>query len=107
MPRRPKSDNPLLPEATVKVRVEPYFSVRVVEDTRHWDHSTWLGRTAREALTRAKRDIVLADHTRHVKLFVTNGKLIHAIGWANPTYPTEPDELIDQVLAITGGVLLE
>lgn len=107
MARKTTPPAPALPEATVKVRIEPYFSVKVVEDTRHWDHQSWLGRTAREALVRAKKDIVLADRTRKVKLYVTNGKLIHAIGWANPTYPTEPDELIDQVLAITGGVLLE
>lgn len=105
MPRK-KADADL-PEAIVKVRIEPWFAVRVVEDTRWNDHLTWLGRTAREALMRAKKDLVIEDHTRKVKLFVTNGKLVHAIGWANPTFPAEPDELIDQILAITGGTLLE
>lgn len=97
----------LAPEAlerkTYRVRVEPYFAVRVIDDPAH-AHQTFLGKTAREALSHAKRNLITKGSPD--QLLVVNGKLIEAIGWAAPLYPDDSD-LLERVLHITGGILLD
>lgn len=97
----------LIPEAleqkTHRVRVEPYFAVRVLDDPSH-AHQTFLGKTAREALGLAKRNLISKDSSD--RMLVVNGKLIEAIGWAAPIYPDDSD-LLERVLHITGGILLD
>lgn len=87
---------------TIRVRIEPYFAVSVLDDPAN-AHQRFLGPTALQALSRAKYHLAKG---KNVKLLVTNGKLVHAIGWAAPTYPDDSD-LLQEVLRITGGTLLD
>lgn len=88
---------------THRVRVEPYFAVRVLDDPAH-AHETFLGPTARHALGKAKLSLVRKGSDD--RLLVVNGRLIEAIGWGAPTYPDDSD-LLEEVLRITGGILLD
>lgn len=105
MPPRKKEPEVREPK-TIRVRVEPYFAVRVVEDSSGASHAheLFLGPTAREALHRAKHHLVRKGSPD--RLMVVNGKAVHAISWANPIYPDD-DQLIDEVMRITGGTLLD
>lgn len=108
MPRKKAvSEDAELPEAQVKVRIEPYFAVRAIEDSRGLSHAhlTFTGATARKALQNAKNHLVIADRSARVTMFVTNARLIEAIGWSAPTYPDDP-ELLERILRLTGGELL-
>jgi hypothetical protein len=90
------------PPRTIRVRIEPYFAVSVLDDRNH-AHERFLGATALQALSQAKYHLAKG---KNVKLLVTNGKLVHAIGWSAPTYPDDSD-LLEDVLRITGGTLLD
>lgn len=105
MPPRKKEPEVREPKI-IRVRVEPYFAVRVVEDTSGASHAheLFLGATAREALNRAKHRLVRKDSED--RLLVVNGKAVPAISWANPIYPSD-DQLIDEIMRITGGTLLD
>lgn len=112
MPPRKKLPPVERPAAQVRVRVEPYFAVRVLSDSdgRSHAHALYTGPTARAALQAAKNELVARDHGREVALFVVNGSYIEAIGWTLPTYPGQSDEdpyLLDRVMRVTGGVLLD
>lgn len=102
MPPRKKPQTEVEPK-TYRVRVEPYFAVRVVDDPSH-AHELFLGKTAIAALNNAKQNLVRRGSDD--KLLVANGKLIYATGWSAPTYPDDAD-LLQQVMRITGGTLLE
>ena len=94
---------PPIQSKTFRLRIEPYFAVKVVDDPNH-RHETFLGRTAREALLRAKRRVIRPDVEDVV--LVVNGQWLHAIGWT-PVFPSTETEIMDAVLNITDGILIE
>ncbi len=100
--KKPVATEPL-PAVQIKLRVEPYFAVSRVDGPQHMK---WLGATAREALQRAKNDLVHKNKFQDVSLLVVNGRVIEAISWSAPMYPDDAD-LLDRVLQLTGGILLE
>lgn len=102
MPPRKKEAPEESEPQTIRVRIEPYFAVSVLDDPAH-AHQRFLGPTALQALSQAKYHLAKG---KNVKLLVTNGKLVHAIGWAAPTYPDDSD-VLESVLRITGGTLLD